>query len=166
MTKSLIVAVLAAAGFATVAAAQGTVGVAADRPEQVKVGTLGCDVSAGIGMIIGSQRQMTCLFTPADVGGPREVYSGTINKFGLDLGGTVGGQMVWSVYAPTTRRFAALAGTYAGPSAEATVGVGLGANVLLGGSDRTVALQPVAVQGQSGLNLAVGVAGLELRPAR
>jgi hypothetical protein len=74
--------------------------------------------------------------------------------------------MIWSVYAPTTGRVAALAGNYAGPSAEATVGVGLGANVLVGGSDRTVALQPVAVQGQSGLNLAIGVAGLELRPQR
>jgi hypothetical protein len=165
MTKSLIVIAVAAASFATAVSAQ-TVGVAVGRPEQAKVGTLGCDVSAGIGMIIGSQRQMTCLFTPADAGAPREVYSGTISKFGLDLGATVGGQMVWSVYAPTTRHVAALAGTYAGPSAEATVGVGLGANVLVGGSDRTVALQPIAVQGQSGLNLAVGVAGLELRPAR
>ena len=74
--------------------------------------------------------------------------------------------MVWDVYAPTTKHFAALAGKYVGASGEATVGVGLGANVLVGGSNRTVALQPVSVQGQTGLNLAVGVAGLTLRPAR
>ena len=67
--------------------------------------------------------------------------------------------MVWSVYAPTTRRFGALAGRYSGASAEATVGAGLGANVLIGGSNRTVTLQPVSVQGQAGLNLALGVAG-------
>jgi hypothetical protein len=165
MTKMLVVAAAAGTALATVAFAQSTVGVAVDRAERVRVGTLGCDISAGIGMIIGSQRQVTCLFTPAEPG-PREVYRGTINKFGLDLGATVGGQMVWSVYAPTTQRHAALAGTYAGAAAEATVGIGLGANVLFGGSEQTVALQPVAVQGQSGLNLAVGVAGLELRPAR
>lgn len=165
MTKSFAAAALAGLVLSTVAFAQGTVGVAVQQPERVKVGMLGCDISAGIGMIVGSHRQMTCLFTPADAG-PREVYRGNISKFGLDVGATVGGQMVWSVYAPTTRRHAALAGTYAGASAEATVGVGLGANVLVGGSERTVTLQPVSVQGQSGLNLAVGVAGLELRKER
>ena len=74
--------------------------------------------------------------------------------------------MIWVVHALTTARVAALAGNYTGASAEATVGAGLGANVLVGGSNRTVALQPVSVQGQAGLNLAVGVAGLELRPVR
>jgi hypothetical protein len=74
--------------------------------------------------------------------------------------------MIWAVYAPTTRRFGALAGQYGGASAEATVGAGVGANVLVGGSKRTVTLQPLSVQGQTGVNLAVGVAGLELHPAR
>jgi hypothetical protein len=74
--------------------------------------------------------------------------------------------MVWAVFAPTTRRIGALAGNYAGASAEATVGAGLGANVLLGGSDRTIALQPLSVQGQAGLNVAAGVTELILRPAR
>jgi hypothetical protein len=132
---------------------------------QVKVGTLTCDISAGIGLIIGSRKEVQCLFTPSDPG-PREVYVGSISKFGLDVGATAGGQMVWTVYAPTTGRVAALAGSYGGATAEATVGAGLGANVLVGGSNRTVALQPVSVQGQTGLNLAVGVAGLELRPVR
>jgi hypothetical protein len=138
---------------------------AAEGVQRVRAGTLNCDISAGLGLIIGSQKNVTCLFTPA-ASGPREVYVGTISKFGLDLGATAGGQMVWSVYAPTTRRFGALAGTYAGAGAEATVGVGGGVNVLLGGSDRTVTLQPVAVEGQTGLNVAAGVTGLELRPAR
>ena len=134
-------------------------------PEHVKAGTLDCDVSGGVGLIIGSQKQMTCMFTPAN-GGQREVYLGTIHKFGLDIGATAGGRMAWAVFAPTNQRFAALSGTYGGASGEATVGAGLGANVLVGGSDRTVALQPLSVQGQTGLNLAVGVASLELRPAR
>jgi hypothetical protein len=134
-------------------------------PEHVKAGTLDCDVSGGIGYIIGSQKQMTCMFVPAS-GGRREVYRGTINKFGLDIGATTGGRMTWAVYAPTNQRFAALSGTYGGATGEATVGAGGGVNVLVGGSDRTVELQPVSVQGQTGLNLAAGVASLELRPAR
>lgn len=105
------------------------------------------------------------MFTPSQPG-PKEVYVGSITKFGLDLGATAGGEMVWAVYAPSTRKFGALAGNYGGATAEATVGAGLGANVLVGGSDRTVALQPVSVQGQAGLNVAAGVADLQLRPAR
>jgi hypothetical protein len=106
-----------------------------------------------------------CLYTPAEPG-PREVYVGAIRKFGLDVGATSGGEMVWTVYAPTVGGPAALAGSYAGATAEATVGAGLGANVLVGGSSRTIALQPVSVQGQTGLNVAAGVADLELRPVR
>ena len=115
-------------------------------------------------MIITSHKDVTCMFTPSQPG-PREVYVGSINKFGLDLGATAGGQMVWTVYEPTTRRFGALAGHYSSASAEATVGAGLGANVLIGGSNRTVALQPLSVQGQAGLNVAAGVAELSLRPS-
>ena len=134
-------------------------------PEHTKVGTLTCDISAGIGLIITSKKDVTCMFTPT-AAGPREVYTGSITKFGLDIGATSGGEMVWAVDAPTNRRFGALAGNYAGATGEATVGAGVGANVLVGGSNRTVTLQPVSVQGQAGLNLAAGVAELRLRPAR
>ena len=137
----------------------------AQAPNRTKVGTLTCDISAGIGMIIASKKNVTCMFTPSQPG-PREVYVGSISKFGLDIGATAGGEMIWAVYAPSTRKYGALAGHYAGASGEATVGAGVGANVLVGGSDRTVTLQPVSVQGQVGLNLAVGVAGLDLQPAR
>ena len=138
---------------------------ASAQANRTKVGTLSCDISGGIGLIITSKKDLTCMFTPSQPG-PREVYVGSITKFGLDLGATAGGEMVWAVYAPTTRKFGALAGNYGGAAAEATVGAGLGANVLVGGSDRTVALQPVSVQGQAGLNVAAGVAELRLRPAR
>jgi Protein of unknown function (DUF992) len=161
----------ALAAFAVVAAVAAPVpGMAANhhvirQPERAKVGTLSCDISAGIGLIVTSKKHVTCMFTPARPG-PREVYTGSITKFGLAIGGTTGGRMVWSVYAPTNRRYGALAGHYAGASAEATVGAGVGVNALVGGSNRTVTLQPLSVQGQEGLNLAVGVAGLDLRPAR
>jgi Protein of unknown function (DUF992) len=135
------------------------------QAQRVRAGLLNCDVSAGIGLIIGSQRQVNCLFTP-DLPGPQEAYYGTITKFGLDLGATAGGALVWAVYADTSRGYGFLAGDYAGASGEATVAVGLGANVLVGGSNRTVALQPLSVTGQVGLNVAVGVANLSIRPAR
>jgi hypothetical protein len=135
------------------------------QAQRVRTGILNCDVSGGIGLIIGSQRQVNCLFTP-DVPGPQEGYYGTITKFGLDIGATAGGSMVWAVYADTSRGYGFLAGDYAGASGEATVAVGLGANVLVGGSNRTVALQPVSITGQVGLNLALGVANLSIRPSR
>jgi len=131
----------------------------------LKVGALSCDISAGIGMIIASKKQVTCMFTPS-AGGAKEVYTGSITKFGLDVGTTTAGELVWAVYAPTSLAVGALAGNYVGASAEATVGAGLGANVLVGGSDRTVSLQAVSVQGQTGLNVAAGVSGLELHRAR
>jgi len=134
--------------------------------QRAKAGTLDCDISGGIGMIIASQKEVRCLFTPSSRG-RREAYVGTISKFGVDIGATSGGRMIWSVYASTTGRSAgSLAGRYAGASAEATVGAGLGANVLVGGSNRTVALQPVSFQGQAGLNVAAGVSELQLQPAR
>jgi hypothetical protein len=133
--------------------------------ERVQAGSLTCDVSAGLGLIIGSQRTVYCTFTPS-LPGPIETYTGSITRFGLDLGITSGGIMIWLVYAPTSRPVGALAGTYAGASAEASFVAGLGANALIGGSDRTIALQPVALSGQAGVNLAAGVVGLTLQFAR
>ena len=157
MIAIAVMAFAAAVALPTTTMAQGVA--------RTQVGTLTCDVSAGVGMIIASRKDVTCMFTPASPG-PREVYVGSISKFGLDLGATAGGQMIWAVFAPTTMPCGALAGDYAGATAEATVGAGLGANALVGGSNRTVALQPLSVQGQAGLNVAAGVAGLSLRPAR
>jgi len=137
----------------------------AQAQDRVQAGSLTCDVSAGIGLIIGSQRNVSCTFTPAQPG-PIEYYTGTISKLGVDVGVTTGGVMVWAVWAPTNRPAGALAGTYAGAAAEASVIAGLGANALIGGNNRTIALQPFSVQGQVGLNIAAGVAGLNLSYVR
>lgn len=146
-----------------------TLGVAllaapAQAQDRVKVGVLNCDVSGGIGLIIGSQKTMSCRFTPSAPDLPVETYTGSISKFGLDIGATSGGRIVWTVFAPTAHPDS-LAGTYVGASAEATIAAGLGANVLVGGSGNTFALQPVSVQTQTGLNLAVGVTELRLQRA-
>ena len=148
-----------------VAAALCGVAATAQTSERVEAGKLSCDISGGIGLIIASQRTLNCAFTPS-IPGPPEFYAGTLTKIGLDLGITAGGVMIWLVYAPTSRPAGALAGSYVGASAEASVVAGVGANVLLGGSNRTIELQPVAVQSQTGLNIAAGVAGIELRWVR
>ena len=129
----------------------------------IKAGVLTCDVSAGLGFIIGSKKQISCAFAPEGPG-RREDYDGTITKFGLDLGVTTGGVMVWAVFTNTVAGPGFLAGDYVGASGEATLAAGVGANVLIGGSNRTVTLQPLSVSGQIGLNLAVGVASIHLGP--
>lgn len=154
-----LTAPLALAAFTLAALSQ-----APAQAQNVQIGTLQCDVSGGVGLIITSQREMVCTFrNPAGI---VDTYTGVIRRFGLDVGATTGGQLAWSVFAPSGQYVGnALTGSYTGASAQATVAVGLGANVLVGGSDASIALQPLSVQAQTGLNLAVGVANLELRPA-
>jgi Protein of unknown function (DUF992) len=130
----------------------------------INAGTLSCNVEGGIGMIVGSKKSMTCQFTPLAPGWMAESYSGSIDKLGLDIGATSGSEMVWAVFAAGSPAPGALAGDYGGATAQATFAVGLGANVLVGGSNRSIALQPVSVTGQTGINLAAGVAVLRLRP--
>jgi hypothetical protein len=141
-------------------------GMAAAQPqERIQAGSLTCDISGGIGLIIGSQRTLTCAFRPS-LPGPVEFYAGNLTKLGLDVGVTAAGVMVWVVYAPTNQPAGALAGSYAGASAEAAVGAGVGANLLIGGSNQTIELQPVSLQGQAGLNVAAGIASIELHWVR
>jgi hypothetical protein len=151
--------------LALAAAIPAMVATSATAQERTKVGDLTCDISGGLGLIFGSQKTLNCAFMPS-VPGPVEHYAGTLTKIGVDIGATAGGVMVWLVYAPTNRGAGALAGSYGGATAEATVVGGLGANVLVGGSNRTVELQPVSVQGQTGLNVAAGVAGIDLHWVR
>jgi Protein of unknown function (DUF992) len=131
----------------------------------VKIGTLRCNVSAGLGLVITSSRDMDCLFEPS--GGRREAYRGTIRRFGLDIGATTRGVLIWGVIAEVRKPARdALAGEYVGAAAEATAGIGLGVNALVGGSGRAYSLQPISVEGQLGLNLAAGVAQLSLVSTR
>ena len=133
--------------------------------QNVQVGILNCEVSGGLGLVVTSRKDMVCTFQNA--AREIEVYDGYIRKFGIDLGATTAQAIVWNVFAPSGANVrGALSGTYGGASAEATFVAGLGANVLLGGSRRSVALQPVSLSGQSGINVAVGVTDLtlQLRP--
>src|SRR5580704_3863184 len=148
---------------ALVAALGGSLGLGAQATAQsgVAVGTLTCNVASGFGFIFGSSRAINCTFAPP--GGPPQLYVGSIDRFGVDIGYVQGGVIIWTVVAPTANVApGSLAGTYAGATASATVGVGLGANVLVGGSGNSIALQPVSIQGTTGLNVAAGVAAMTL----
>jgi hypothetical protein len=126
-------------------------------------GTLTCKGHGGVGLILGSQETLSCVFNSAS-SGHRHRYVATITKIGVDIGFKGESTLVWTVLSSTTALpKGALAGTYGGVTAGATVGVGGGANALVGGSSNSIALQPVSVQGGTGLNLSAGVAGLTLR---
>src|SRR6516225_220274 len=128
----------------------------------VRVGTLSCSVASGWGFVFGSSRALRCTFAPAP--GRAEFYAGTINKFGVDIGYTRGGVLVWAVFAPTANLGpGALNGDYVGATGGATIGVGAGANVLIGGSNSTISLQPLSLEGNTGLNVAAGIGSISLR---
>jgi len=128
----------------------------------VNVGTLTCHVADGMGFVFGSSKALGCLFVRTD--GVGERYSGDIKRFGVDIGYTKDAQMVWLVFAPGTIAPSALTGDYGGVGAQATVGVGAGVNVLIGGSNKQITLQPVSVEGNVGLNVAAGFAEVVLKP--
>ena len=154
-------AVLSAAALALVASIGATEAQAQNR---TRAGMLTCSVSGGIGLILGSQKSTVCTFRPRR--GRAEQYVGVIRKFGLDIGATRRGILTWAVFSGGSVAPGSLAGSYVGGTAEATIGAGLGANVLVGGSNRSIALQPISMSGQTGLNFALGVGDLELRSVR
>jgi hypothetical protein len=154
--------------IAAIFLAVGMVSIADDASAQsrAKIGTLRCNLAPTVGMIVVSRQRLSCAYTP-DGPWPPEAYYGTVTNVGLDVGVSRGGRMVWAVFAPVNRGYrGALAGTYVGVSADAAVGVGLGANVLIGGSNRSLALQPLSVEANSGVDLMAGVSELRLHRAR
>ena len=131
------------------------------RAQDVRVGMMTCDVAGGFGYVLGSSRDLQCTFSPAQ--GPAEHYAGRISKFGVDIGYLQNAVMVWTVVAPSVALPpGSLAGSYGGATASATVGVGIGANALVGGSSDTISLQPLSIQGGTGLNVAGGFASISL----
>jgi hypothetical protein len=128
----------------------------------VQVGVLSCNVSSGWGVVFGSTRDVNCTFSPAS--GTVEHYVGHISKYGVDIGYTQGGVIVWAVFAPTGNLAAgSLAGNYGGATASATVGVGAGVHALIGGFKNSISLQPVSIEGNTGINVAAGIAQMTLK---
>jgi hypothetical protein len=154
------------ASVATAALLASLIAAVAQQPMQrVQVGVLECRGGSSIGFIVGSVTNLGCVLRVSGV--PDDSYVATIRKIGLDIGITQESALAWAVYAPVARLGPGdLSGNYGGAQGSASIGVGLGGNVLVGGSANSIALQPLSVQGQVGLNLALGVEGLELRPGR
>ena len=130
----------------------------------VKVGMLTCEVASGWGFVFGSSKELKCTY--ASNPGVTEHYTGTVGKFGVDIGYSAATVIAWTVVAPSNSLAAgALAGTYSGATGSATVGGGVGANVLIGGGDKSITLQPVSFQAGTGLNVAGGIALITLKSA-
>ena len=157
MSKNLTVIASLAALFALASP------LPAQSPNWVKVGGLGCTMSPTIGLLVVGAQNLNCKFTP-DGPYPPENYTGTMGTVGIDVGVIGGGLLAWGVYMPTQGPpQGALAGTYGGASGDIAVGVGVGANVLLGGSGRSVMLQPISVEGSVGIDITLGVSALTLQ---
>ena len=136
-------------------------GCASSADAAVRVGTLRCIGAPRIGAIVASVQQARCVF--AGVNGRHERYVAQFGRIGADIGVTNGSELVWSVYAPTSLRHRALVGNYVGASADAAIGVGGGANLLVGGNNATISLQPLSVKSQTGLAVGAGLGQLQLR---
>jgi uncharacterized protein DUF992 len=157
-TVRKLLALLVLAIFATPASAQ------SGKP-WTQVGMLTCKLNPSIGFIIAGHQSMECRYVPG-AGGPPQAYQGALNMVGINIGISAGGILNWAVLAPTDGIPAgALAGEYVGASGDVGFIVGVGANVLIGGSSRTLALQPISVEGSVAADVALGVSGLKLRPA-
>jgi len=130
----------------------------------VEAGMLSCRSPGTTGYIVVSARTFNCVFSPAS-GAPPQYYQGTVGRFGAQIGFTNDVALGWIVLSGTSHLGpGALAGGYVGVSGAAAVGIGAGANGLVGGLNNAFALQPVSVEGQTGLNVIATVTGLELRP--
>jgi hypothetical protein len=131
----------------------------------VRAGILQCEGGQNVGFVVGSVTSFQCVFESE--GGRPDPYVATVHRYGVDLGFTQQTSLSWAVNAPTRRVFRGeLAGNYGGVGANASVGVGFGGNFLVGGPENAYALQPISVQGQTGLNVAAGVAEIELQPVQ
>ncbi len=140
-----------------------------EEPDQrggVRIGYLDCTIGGGVGYVLGSAKEADCVFTSAIGSEPIDHYSGVVRKMGIDVGFTTRSRLIWAVFAPTAGyHHGSLGGLYQGATAEATVGAGIGANLLVGGTTGSIHLQTVSVTGQLGLNLAATGTSVTLTPA-
>ncbi len=147
--------------YALVATILAVTASSAAAQSRVQTGVLECITLPSVGMIVGSVREMDCIFKPTI--GPQQSYSGTQGRIGIDVGIRDRAGLAWAVFSPTVQIGAGeLAGNYGGVSADAAVGLGVGANALIGGSNNSFALQPLSLEGQVGLSAGGGITGLTL----
>lgn len=152
------------AGLGTAVILVSTFSAVFAQDAKVKAGTLTCKGKGTVGWIIGSKERLACNYAPSD-GRPSRKYAGVVTRFGLDIGVKGKSVIIWTVLGSTSALpYESLGGTFVGAAADASIGVGAGAKVLVGGNKKSVVLQPLSVQAQTGINLAIGVSGLKLTP--
>ncbi|MCB1347500.1 MAG: DUF992 domain-containing protein [Maritimibacter sp.] len=158
----MIAALGVTAGLAAPSFAQTETTTAPDEGEGQRLGILECTIEGGWGMLLGSSKDVTCAFNRTD--GSVDLYTGSLDKVGLDIGKTDKAYMTWLVLTTVANEPGdnALVGTYVGVSAGASLGIGLGVNALVGGTQDQIGLQPISVEGVEGVNLAVGLSSLTL----
>lgn len=164
--KNFIKAAFATVFAATMATAVGAADLSkakTGKDSWLKVGTLTCHVDPSIGLILGSHKEANCIYK--GINGRKVLYTADLTRIGIDVGITDAQTIVWAVIAPGTKSPHSLVGTYVGASAELTALVGATANVLVGGMNQSIALQPVSVGAQTGLNVALGAASVTLHRA-
>jgi hypothetical protein len=165
--RKFSIALFAVAALAvTLATAPDALAQEAPAKHVTKIGYLSCHVAAGWGFIFGSSRKLQCTYTPAEKGKKIENYTGSVTKFGADIGYLQSGVILWTVLSPgvkITTNPGLLSGHYGGATASATIGLGVGGNVLVGGMDGSISLQPLSIEGNTGLNVAAGVAMMDLK---
>lgn len=132
------------------------------RAERFHVGSLLCSGSPRVGVLVGSTQELNCVFHSRN-SSRRYFYDGRVTRVGLDVGVTGSSVLSWMVFARNSRvRHGSLRGSYVGGSASVALGPGRGANVLIGGSRRSIALQPISLERSVGINLAATVTHLTL----
>ena len=151
MIKKIIAMAIVATGFmAAPALADG-----------VKLGTLTCQIEGGPGLLIGSVRQGECVYHSTN--GHTKHYTAEFSRLGVDIGVTGNKTLVWAVFGVGENSPKSLKGSYTGVNAEVSALVGVGVNALIGGLQKGIVLNPLSVSGQTGLNVAAGVANLRLK---
>ena len=154
--------VRAAASIAILTAVVALGATEASAQSRTRAGVLTCNVAGGIGLILGSQKATVCIFDPRR--GRNERYTGVIRKFGLDIGATQRAchQMGGVLRRQSCARLACrhLCGGKRRGDRRRWARRECARSA---GNNRTVALQPLSVSGQTGLNFALGVGDLELR---
>lgn len=151
-----------ALALASAMLAAGAFAVPAQAADGVKIGVLTCSEQEGWGYIIGSSQRLNCRFDNNN--GTSDFYTGRVSDLGLDIGHTKGGTITWDVFAPASNMApGALQGTYGGVTASAAIGSGGGANLMIGGFDRSIALQPLSVEGLKGTELTAGITSMSLK---
>jgi len=147
---------LALASGVTAAAAQ-------QAPQPAQIGTLECRGGASVGFVVGSETHLGCILHIKNMNDDH--YEAVIQKVGLDIGITETTKLAWAVISPILQPGRGdIAGTYVGVDASAAAGLGVGGNALVGGSNNSIALQPLSVEGETGVSVAAGLERLELRP--